>query len=59
MNSSWVSPHPIDLLVASLEPTDKLLWTWLARVWRAWRAPLMIVKPETVLAWHRRGFRAW
>ena len=40
-------------------PTDKLLWIWLARIWRAWRAPLLIVKPETVIAWHRRGFRAW
>src|SRR4051812_5124665 len=40
-------------------PIDKLLWTWLARTWRAWRAPLLIIKPETVIAWHRRGFRAW
>jgi transposase InsO family protein len=31
-------------------------------VWRQWRAALVIVKPETVIAWHRRGFRlfwAW
>jgi hypothetical protein len=30
---------------------------WLARVWNNWRTALVIVKPETVLAWHRRGFR--
>jgi hypothetical protein len=28
-------------------------------VWRAWRTPLVIIKPETLVAWHRRGFRAW
>jgi hypothetical protein len=26
-------------------------------VWRGWRAAVVIVKPETVLAWHRQGFR--
>ena len=30
---------------------------WLARVWNNWRTALVIVKPETVIAWHRRGFR--
>ena len=44
---------------ARWSPTDKLLWTWLARVWRGWRVPLMLVTPETVIGWHRRGFRAW
>jgi putative transposase len=36
---------------------DRLLWVWMSRVWPEWRAALVIVKPETVLAWHRRGFR--
>jgi transposase InsO family protein len=27
------------------------------RVWARWDQVLMIVKPETVLAWHRKGFR--
>jgi hypothetical protein len=34
----------------------------LTRVWRGWRSAVVIVKPETVLTWHRRGFRllwAW
>jgi putative transposase len=25
-------------------------------VWTGWRRALVIVRPETVLAWHRRGF---
>jgi putative transposase len=38
---------------------DRLLWAWLSRVWRDWRTALVIVQPETVIAWHRRGFRAF
>src|SRR5574341_390431 len=36
---------------------DRLLWVWLSRTWRDWRVALAIVKPETVIAWHRKGFR--
>ena len=36
---------------------DRLLWAWLSRVWSDWRSALAIVQPETVLAWHRKGFR--
>src|SRR5712692_7998931 len=42
-----------------LARTDRGLWVMLARVWTGWRAPLVIVKPETVIAWHRQGFRLW
>ena len=41
---------------------DRLLWAALSRVWSEWRSALAIVQPETVVAWHRRGFRlfwAW
>src|SRR5487761_248274 len=34
---------------------DRLLWVWLSRFWSGWRSALAIVKPETVIAWHRRG----
>jgi putative transposase len=30
---------------------------WLSRVWGGWRTALVIVQPETVVAWHRKGFR--
>jgi putative transposase len=36
---------------------DRLLWAWLSHAWAGWRAALVIVKPETVVAWHRQGFR--
>src|SRR5246127_3599229 len=34
-----------------------LLWICLSRLWRGWRSALTIGKPETVIAWHRAGFR--
>src|SRR2546427_1491280 len=54
--------HQLQVLARShprprLSAADRLLWVWLSRVWTGWRAALIIVKPETVLAWHRRGFR--
>ena len=40
-----------------LTPVDRLLWICLSRLWRDWRSALAIVKPETVIAWHRASFR--
>jgi putative transposase len=31
----------------------------LSRVWAQWRSTLVIVKPETVIAWQRKGFRLY
>jgi hypothetical protein len=36
---------------------DRCLWVWLSRLWSDWRSALIIVKPETVVGWHRQGFR--
>jgi len=38
---------------------DRLLWVWLSRLWSGWRSFLVIVKPETVISWHRKGFRLY
>jgi hypothetical protein len=40
-----------------LTQADRMLWVWLLRVWDGWRAAVEIVKPETIVAWHRRDFR--
>src|SRR5205823_366866 len=42
-----------------LSRADRFLWVWLAPLWSAWRSALLIVKPETVIAWHRKGFRLY
>src|SRR5215467_5088063 len=40
-----------------LNSADRLLWVGLSRLWSQWRSALLIVKPGTVISWHRRGFR--
>jgi len=40
-----------------LATADRVVWVWLSGVWADWRSALVIVKPETVMAWHRQGFR--
>ena len=40
-----------------LARADRWLWVWLSRAWGDWRRAVVVVKPETVVAWHRQGFR--
>ena len=35
----------------------RLFWIALSHLWRDWRSALAIVRPETVISWHRAGFR--
>src|SRR5690348_1401729 len=30
---------------------DQVLWVWLSRLWKDWRSALLMVRPETVIAW--------
>jgi putative transposase len=36
---------------------DRALWALVLRRWSGWKHSLVLVKPETVIAWHRRSFR--
>src|SRR6516165_2242900 len=38
---------------------DRLFWTVLRETWARWNDVLVIVKPETVVNWHRAGFRLY
>jgi putative transposase len=40
-----------------LKPADRRFWVGLFRFWSRWRSALWIVKPATVIEWHRRGLR--
>jgi putative transposase len=43
-----------------LRPVDRAFWVVLSRIWSRWADALAIVKPATVIGWHRRGFvRFW
>ena len=43
----------------ALNACDRLFWTILHRIWPRWTDVLLIVKPETVIGWHRTGFRLY
>jgi transposase InsO family protein len=47
------TPHP------KLKPSDRIFWVLLSRMWSGWRTALAVVKPQTVIRWHRRGFRLY
>src|SRR5207249_8022924 len=37
-----------------LRATDRLFWVVLLRLWKNWRSALQVVRPETVVRWHRQ-----
>jgi putative transposase len=39
--------------------SDRLFWVLLRQAWPKWSNPLLIVKPDTVVRWHRTGFRLY
>ncbi len=40
-----------------IQVRDRLFWVLLSRIWVPWRKSLVIVKPDTVVHWHRKGFK--
>jgi transposase InsO family protein len=42
-----------------LRKRDRIFWSCLSRVWSGWRAALHIVQPDSVMRWHRQGFRLY
>jgi hypothetical protein len=42
-----------------LKASDRALWAFLSRVLPDWRLHLSIVQPDTVIRWHRAGWRLY
>lgn len=42
-----------------LSPLDRVFWVALSRLWPRWRSAVVLVRPETVIRWHREGFRRY
>jgi hypothetical protein len=42
-----------------LRTSDRVFWITLRRLWPDWARALVIVNPETVIRWHREGFRVF
>jgi hypothetical protein len=38
---------------------DRAFWVALCRLWPDWHNTLIIVKPQTVIGWHRKGFKLY
>ena len=43
----------------TLHSLDRLFWTTLRGIWSRWADVLVIVKPQTVVGWHRAAFRLY
>src|SRR5213596_3302805 len=51
----WKARQPRPPLTAM----DRIFWVALSRLWTSWRHSLQVVRPETVVGWHRQGFRRY
>jgi len=49
---------PFSLATGS-PPCDRLFWIVARRLWSGWKQSLILVSPETVVRWHRAGFRLY
>jgi hypothetical protein len=41
-----------------LHGSDRALLVWMVRIWPSLLGAVQVVQPETILRWHRAGFRA-
>jgi len=42
---------------ARINDGDRMFWVLMHRLFADWKEHLVVVKPETVIRWHRQGFR--
>lgn len=54
--------HQIEVLQRNctrpgLQWRDRAFWDILSCIWPSWRSALYVVQPDTVIRWHRQGFR--
>jgi len=54
--ASTIGRHETDEQAAENSNDDRLFWVFLSRIWTAWRKSLVIVTPDIVVRWHRKGF---
>ena len=63
-SSSWPLRQQLAVYVHKhprprLSPLDRAFWVALSKVWPRWRTALVVVRPETVIRWHRKAFRGY
>jgi putative transposase len=40
-----------------LQTRDRIFWVIVSNLWKDWKNALIIVQPDTVVQWHRKGFK--
>jgi len=43
----------------SISRVNRLFWVFLSQIWSGWKETLVIVQPDTVVRWHRKGFKLY
>ena len=43
----------------NFRPSERLFWVWLYRLWPSCLQMIVILKPDTLVRWHRKGFRLY
>jgi len=55
--------HQLNIYLRKKKPKlkniDRIIFDILSKTWNDWKSMLVIVKPETVLQWHRKGFKMY
>jgi hypothetical protein len=44
----------LEILALRHQPTDRLFWAWLSRLWSGWQSALAFVQPHTMITWQRQ-----
>ena len=42
-----------------LTKANRAFWVAFSRLWPDWQSALILLKPETVIGWHRKGFKLY
>jgi hypothetical protein len=48
-----------DIKRPKLNGRDRLFWVGLRMIWQDWKSALVMVRPETVISWHRKRFKRY
>lgn len=42
-----------------LENIDRIILVWMSKIFSNWKSALIVVKPATVVGWHKKGFKLY
>jgi len=42
-----------------LKNFDRIVLVWISKIWSNWKSALIIVEPETLIEWHKKGFKLY